>query len=154
MDELDPIMVRLGEAIASGHQGDRAGARLRLAALWDELGPSGNAVQRCGVAHAMADVQDDLYEELAWDLRALGAAEHITEHQVAAAGVGGTVRGFYPSLHLNLGDVYRRLGDFELARTHLELGQESEDALEDDGYGQLLRAGLDRLARRLDGELD
>lgn len=153
MGELDPVMVRLGEAIAAGHQGDRAGARSLLLALWDELEPDGDAVQRCGVAHALADVQDDLHEELAWDLRALGMAEHITEEQVTAAGVGGTVRAFYPSLHLNLGDVYRRLGEFELARTHLELGQESEDALEDDGYGQLLRAGLERLARRLDGEL-
>jgi len=59
------------------------------------------------------------------------------------------VRGFYPSLHLNLGDVYHRLGDLELARAHLRLGQAALGALGDDGYGQMVRSGLDRLADRL-----
>ncbi len=59
------------------------------------------------------------------------------------------MRGFYPSLHLNLGDVYHRLGDLELARAHLRLGQAALGALGDDGYGQMVRSGLDRLADRL-----
>ena len=154
MAEPDPVMTRIGEALALGQQGDRAAARARFSELWEELGPEGDPVQRCALAHAMADVQDDPHEELVWDQRALGAAERITEARLAEVGVVGSVRGFYPSLHLNLGDVYRRLGEFELARTHLELGREAEDALEDDGYAQLVREGLDRLARRLDGSLE
>lgn len=56
---------------------------------------------------------------------------------------------FYPSLHLNLGDVYRRLGEWDLARAHLARGLDAVGALGDDGYGQLIKGGLDRLAQRL-----
>ncbi len=57
--------------------------------------------------------------------------------------------GSYPSLHLNLGDVYRRLGDLELARAHLRLGHGALGALGDDGYARMVKGGLDRLADRL-----
>ncbi|MGQ0776481.1 MAG: hypothetical protein ACT4NY_18980 [Pseudonocardiales bacterium] len=59
----------------------------------------------------MADVQDDGHEELVWDLRALQAAGSVTDERARQAGLGGPVSGFYPSLHLNLGEVYRKLGD-------------------------------------------
>jgi hypothetical protein len=35
------------------------------------------------------------------------------------------------------------------ARKHLQLAQQSTDALADDGYGQMIRNGIDRLAARL-----
>jgi len=65
------------------------------------------------------------------------------------AGVAGPVAGFYPSLHLDLGEDYRKLGDLPAARRHLELGQESAAALGDDGYCRMTRGGLERLAARL-----
>lgn len=92
----------------------------------------------------MADVQDDPADELVWDLRALEAADLVTEVRARQ-----DVRGFYPSLHLNLGDVYPRLGDLELARAHVQLGQAALGALDDDGYAQMVKGGLDRLANRL-----
>jgi hypothetical protein len=101
------------------------------------------------VAHALADVQDDPHEELRWDERALAAAEAITDERAARAGVAVPVRAFHPSLHLNLGDVHRRLGHLAEARRHLEQGRAAADALGDDGYSQLIRSGLDRLADRL-----
>ena len=42
----------------------------------------------------MADVQDDLREELAWDLRALAAADLITDERAARAGLTRPVSGF------------------------------------------------------------
>ncbi|MDT4930415.1 MAG: hypothetical protein QOF92_3282 [Pseudonocardiales bacterium] len=84
----------------------------------------------------MADVQDDVREELLWDLRALDAADLITDERVAQAGVTSPVAGFYVSLHLNLGECYRKLGDVDRAREHLKLGRDSASALRDDGYGQ------------------
>ena len=83
------------------------------------------------VAHHMADVQDDPREELTWDLRALEAAESVTDERAAAAGVNGPVAGFYPSLHLNLGEDYRKLGDCVEARRHLDLGRQAASFLGD-----------------------
>ena len=55
----------------------------------------------------------------------------------------------YPSLHLNLGECYRKLGDPDHAREQLERGQAAVGSLGDDGYGQMIKGGLDRLAERL-----
>ncbi|SBW26526.1 hypothetical protein FDG2_4955 [Candidatus Protofrankia californiensis] len=65
------------------------------------------------------------------------------------AGVAGSGQGFYPSLHLNLAEAYRKLGDLDRARDHIERGYTAMGALGDDGYAQMIRDGLDRIADQL-----
>ncbi len=143
-------MVRIGEGIALHEQGERVAARDLFAQVWSEIGgESGDPFHRCALAHAMADAQDDVHEELLWDLRALAAADLLTDERAARGGVAGPVAGFYPSLHLNLGECYRKLGQADQACEHLRRGRASADALGNDDYGQMLKAGLDRLADRL-----
>ena len=103
--------------------------------------PGGDPLDRVALAHHMADVCDDPAEELEWDLRALAAAGALTDTQ--------TARGFYPSLHLNLGEDYRKLGDPAAAREHLALARARLDALCDDDYATGIRLALDGLADRL-----
>jgi hypothetical protein len=55
----------------------------------------------------------------------------------------------YPSLHLNLGEDYRKLGDLAKARRHLTLGRRASWALGDDGYSRMIKGALDALALRL-----
>ncbi|GAB3984337.1 tetratricopeptide repeat protein [Plantactinospora veratri] len=147
----DATLVRIGEAVAlHHHQGQREAARDLFAQLWDEIGGErGDPLHVCVLAHSMADVQDDLRQELVWDQRALAAADLLTEDRVTAAGVTLPVAGLYPSLHLNLGECYRRLGDLDRAREHLEHARAGIGALGDDEYGQLIKGGLDRLAQQL-----
>jgi hypothetical protein len=149
MTEPDATMVRIGEGIGLGERGEREAARRLFSDLWEEIGATGDALHRCALAHSMADVQDDVRDELVWDLRALETADLITDERARQAGVAGPVRGFYPSLHLNLGDAYRRLGDLDRARHHLGRGLAAVDALGDDGYAQMIKEGLGRLADRL-----
>jgi hypothetical protein len=59
------------------------------------------------------------------------------------------VAGLYPSLHLNLSECYRKLGDLGRAREHLQQARAGIGALGDDEYGQLIRGGLERLAEQL-----
>jgi hypothetical protein len=80
---------------------------------------------------------------------ALEAADALTDERARQAGAAGSVAGFYPSLHLDLGEAYRRLGDLERACDHLNRGRAARDALGDDGYGRLVKRGLDGLANRL-----
>jgi hypothetical protein len=147
----DPTLVRIGEGVAlNHHRGRRAAARELFAQIWDEIGgEQGDPLHVCVLAHAMADVQDDVHQELVWDQRALAAADLLTEARVARAGVTLPVAGLYPSLHLNLSDCHRKLGDLGRAREHLRQAQAAIGALGDDEYGRLIRAGLDRLAQQL-----
>jgi len=146
MNDPDPIIVRIAEGITLRHASQREAARLRFSQLWAEIGPGGDAFHRCALAHSMADVQDDPRDELVWDLRALEAADALTELDTPAP---CSVSAFYPSLHLNLGDVYLRLGDLGRAQEHLERGQGASAALGTDRYGWLVTEALARLAERL-----
>ncbi len=146
MGEPDEMMVQIGKGIELGQAGERGAARELFIDLWAQIGPAGDPLHRCALAHSMADVQDGPDDELVWDLRALEAADTVTGDR---AGVVGPVSGFYPSLHLNLGDVYRRLGELERARAHLDAGRAAVGALGDDGYSHMVKGGLDRLADRL-----
>ena len=60
-----------------------------------------------------------------------------------------SVAGFYPSRHLNLADVHRRLSQHEKAREHLGRAQDAVGALGDDGYGRMIRKGIARATARL-----
>ncbi|MEU9030009.1 hypothetical protein AB0D46_21315 [Streptomyces sp. NPDC048383] len=74
----DAVMTRIGQAVILLHAGDREEARNRLGAIWSEIGEDGDSLHRCTLAHYMADAQDDPADELAWDLRALTAADGLT----------------------------------------------------------------------------
>ncbi len=135
--EPDTILARIGDAVALDYAGDREGAHMRLAALWDEIHPDGEALHRCMLAHYMADLQEDPRNELFWDLRALEAAGSLT---------GAGARDYYPSLHLNLAEDYRKLGDWRAAREHLASARELAGSLADTGYGNMIRRGIAHLA--------
>ncbi|MEU1147840.1 hypothetical protein ACFYO9_37895 [Streptomyces sp. NPDC005863] len=150
----DAMMTRIGQAVMLHHGGDREEAQDRFLGLWGEIGEDGDPLHRCTLAHYMADTQLDPSDELAWDLRALSAADELTgarltdvrltEHHGALA-----VRGFYPSLHLNLAADYVKLGRPEAARSHLRRARGAVGALEDDGYGR----GIKQAISRLEGEV-
>jgi len=150
----DVTLARIGEAVELHHgQGRREDARHLFARIWEEIGgENGDPLHVCVLAHSMADVQDDVRQELIWDQRALTAAGLITGDRVAQAGVPLSVAGLYPSLHLNLADCYRRLDDPGRAREHLEQARAGIGALGDDDYGRLIRDGLDRLTQQLTPE--
>ena len=146
----DPTIIRIGEAVQLSHRGERAAARHHFTVIWDEIGGErGDPLHRCTLAHAMADVQDDVRDELVWDQRALEAADLITDARVMQAGVTPPVAGLYPSLHLNLSECYRKLGDLARARQHLQQARATIGVLGDDEYGRLIRDGLKQVAERL-----
>ncbi|MEV0173769.1 hypothetical protein AB0I00_21945 [Streptomyces sp. NPDC050803] len=145
----DAVMTRIGQVVMLHHAGDREEARHRFLDLWAEIGEHGDPLHRCTLAHYLADTQDDPWDELAWDLRALTAAEELTDDRLAEHEDALAVRALYPSLHLNLAADYVKLGRSEAARTHLRRARGTADALADDGYGDGVRAAISRLELRL-----
>ncbi|MBZ3902253.1 MULTISPECIES: tetratricopeptide repeat protein [Streptomyces] len=176
----DAVMTRIGQAVMLHHGGDREEARDRLRQLWAEIGDDGAPLHRCTLAHYLADTQDDPDSELAWDLRALSAADELSGRpcgepaedrsgEPADGRMAGrptrppatrpteheddlAVRAFYPSLHLNLAVDYAGLGRHEAARSHLRLARGALAALGADAHGDGVRAALARLEARLDEE--
>ncbi|MGJ6966171.1 hypothetical protein ACSDR0_30105 [Streptosporangium sp. G11] len=148
----DPTMTRIGQGVElHHHQGQREAARDLFAQIWDDIGgEQGDPLHVCVLAHSMADVQDDVHQELMWDLRALAAADLVTDERAGQAGVTISVAGLYPSLHLNVSECYRKLGDLGRAREHLQQARAKIGALGDDEYGQLIKGGLKQLAEQLD----
>ncbi|MFG2196546.1 hypothetical protein [Streptomyces sp. NPDC048639] len=152
-------MTRIGQVVMLHRGGDRDEARSRFAALWEEIGEDGDPLHRCTLAHYMADTQDDPADELAWDVRALRAADSLpdapTDTRVAAHGGAGhrrslALRAFYPSLHLNLAADYVKLGRHAAAKRELDRARARAGVLGDDDYGDGVRAAIARLGWRLD----
>jgi len=147
----DAMMTRIGQVIMLHHAGDREEARGRYLGLWEEIGEDGDPLHRCTLAHYMADAQDDPVDELAWDLRALSAAEGLTEERLARHEQALAVRALQPSLHLNLAADYVKLDRPEAARSHLAQARAAVGSLGDDGYGDGVRAAIARLEQRVAG---
>lgn len=147
----DAVTTRIGQAIILHRGGDREEARNRLAELWTELGEHGDLLHRCTIAHYMADTQEDPAAELDWDLRALAAADALTQERASWEGHALAARSFYPSLYLNLAADHLKLGDAPAARRALDRARGAMGELDDDEYGAGIRAAVDRLERRLAG---
>lgn len=137
-------------AIGRSQTGHRDEGREALDACWAETEP-GDHAYRCVLAHYLADVQDSVDEEVTWDRAALDEYPRLDRDALVPVGIPDAA-GLAPSLHLNLGDGYRRQGRFADAAEQLRQGQEAVGVLPDDGYGGMIREGLDRLAERLNGD--
>lgn len=137
-------------AITTALSGDKETGRELLTDCWNSATEPDHA-QRCVIAHYLADLQSDLAAEVAWDERALVEHPFVADEDLAPVGIA-TARSLAPSLHLNLGDGYRRQSRHVEARIQLDLALARVDTLPDDGYGRLIRDGLDRLAVRLEAE--
>lgn len=147
----DPVMARI-TAVIERSRADPTASRADFAALWANLGPDADPFHLCTLAHYAADVQADPQDELVWDLRALAAAHRVADERVKRYHPGLTIAGFFPSLHLNLAEDYRKLGDPDAARRHLAEARARLSTLSDDGYGATVRTGIDRVTALLDAE--
>ncbi|MFE0426411.1 hypothetical protein [Streptomyces sp. NPDC058953] len=144
----DALTTRIGQTAMLLHGGDREEARQRFGVLWTEIGETGAALHRCTLARYLADAQDDPGDTLAWDLRALAAADTGLADRSEPA--GRALRVLYPSLHLDLAADYLRLHHPEAARLHLDRARRALGVLGDDGYARGVRTAVERLARRLE----
>jgi hypothetical protein len=149
MGEPDEVMSRINDAVGLHQAGQNAAARERFEQIWAEIGPNGDPLHRCSLAHFMADAQESPSAKLLWDQRALDAADLLTDERAREHHASLSVRGFYPSLHLNLAKDHQLLGNDDRARDHIEQAKSVLHVLGDDGYGRLIRGGV----ARLDAEL-
>jgi hypothetical protein len=133
-------------AIVEAQQGRRSG-RASLVRLWTET-PPGDHARRCVLAHYLADLEPEVEDEVRWDEVALAEHARLADDALAEVGIPSTT-AMAASLHLNLADGYLRQGRVAEAREHLARGAAAAVVLGDDGYGEMVRRGLDGVARRV-----
>ncbi|WAP50515.1 hypothetical protein OL239_10670 [Arthrobacter sp. ATA002] len=134
-------------AVAAVLGGDKPGARSLLMQCWESTSAEDHG-RRCVLAHYLADIQEELDDEISWDETALHEHGFLSGGDLAPVGIP-EVRGMLPSLHLNLGDGYLRRGQPALARAQQQAGLGESAHLPRDGYGAMIRSGLDNLGLRI-----
>lgn len=142
----DPVMDEITAAVGLGHK-EPDTARAVLVATWGQIGPAGDPFHRCVLAHYLADLHDEPAEALMWDVRALDAADTLSDSRARQHHASLQVAGFYPSLQLNIADNLRRLGAFAAAAEHLDEAEKRSSALGADGYGDIIRTGIKEVRR-------
>lgn len=148
----DETLNSIKESFREFCRGNVSEARESMATIWSDLEDGGGAYHRCVLAHFIADTQQEAADELTWDLKALDIADDALAERVDGA-EADALRRFLPSLHMNVADGYRKLGDFEMARRHLEAGVQTSAALGVDAYGQTVRSELLRIEAQIaDGD--
>lgn len=147
MTESEVTLEQIREAFRLFCRSEQAEGRGRLLKFWDNLGPDGDVFLRSVVAHYLADTEIETDEALKWDQRALEAAKAPSEDNSPSA---AAVKAFLPSLHLNLADGYRKLGDWPRARYHADRAMEACDGLGVTRYGQNVRGGIVRVDTQIE----
>ncbi len=99
-----------------------------------------NDFDKSVAAHYVARQQDSIENKLKWDETAL---------QLALQSNDENIQGLYPSLYLNVGKGHEDLQHFEAALENYSLGLSFSSALEADGYGKMIRSGLDAGIERI-----
>ncbi len=90
--------------------------------------------ERFTAAHYVARQQPTVADKLEWDQKALHFALNLCD-QIPTIGL--------PSLYLNIGKGYEELGDREAAVIHYQRAMSYVDQLPDNGYGNMIRRGIE-----------
>ena len=104
---------------------------------WEE---SETDFEKFTAAHYVARQQSTIKEKLEWDKTALDLALKIDDKSIQAS---------YPSLHLNIAKCYEDLQDIENARDYYQLALSFTGFLEDNGYGKMIKAGIENGIKRV-----
>jgi tetratricopeptide (TPR) repeat protein len=104
---------------------------------WNE---ASNDFDKFIAAHFVARHQKTVKDKLKWDITALHCALKIHDDDMKA---------YYPSLYLNIGKCYEDLKNVDKAIKNYQLALSYTDYLQDDGYGRLIKSGINNGINRL-----
>ena len=130
LDENNNVVKLCAKGMEFEGQGLKKDALQFFQQAWNE---ATNDFEKFISAHYVARHQETIEEKLNWDETALHLALKTDDDNVKAA---------FPSLYLNIGECFEDLNDFTSARKNYELALSHVDRLPDNGYGNLIKAGI------------
>jgi hypothetical protein len=129
-DPNNAIVKLCAEGMEMEGRGNPQEARKLFYQAWNE---AATGFEKFTAAHYVARHQENVADKLRWDREALQHALSLDPE---------TVKGALPSLYLNIAKCYEDLDDTGNAKLNYELGLSYTDALQDDGYGSMIRKGI------------
>ncbi|GAA4632524.1 hypothetical protein GCM10023196_066260 [Actinoallomurus vinaceus] len=130
MDPENPVVRLCAEGMRAEADGRTADARDLFEKAWET---ATDDYEACVAAHYVARHQPSPEDTLRWNHECLLRADRVGDERV---------RGFYPSLHINLGKAYRDLGDLTKAREHFLLAAACVDDAPQSQYGDWNRFAI------------
>lgn len=118
-------------------EGQPAEAAKLFYQAWNE---ASNEKEKFTAAHYVARHQNSIADKLEWDLIAL---------QFALAIDSPEIKSVFPSLYLNIAKDLEDLGDLAKARENYHLALGYTLYLAEDGYGNMIKAGINKGIERL-----
>ena len=96
-------------------------------------------IEKLTAAHYIARHQNNVYDKLQWDETALQLALNIDNVEI---------KGIYPSLYLNIAKCFEDIKDYVKALENYQMAHSFISFLPSDGYGDLIRAGINNGLQR------
>jgi hypothetical protein len=115
MDLDNPVVRLCGEGMQAESEGRAADAHALFRQAWYAATDDYDA---CVAAHYLARHQSTPEDTLRWNKECLDRADRVGDDRV---------RGFYPSLHLNMARAHSELGEQDEARVHYQRAAECLD---------------------------
>lgn len=129
-DANNQIVKLCAEGMELEGQGRKKEALKLFHQAWNE---ATNDFEKFIAAHYVARHQENMADKLKWDETAL---------QLALKTNDDNVKGALPSLYLNIAKCHEDLTDFQNARINYNLALSSSNLLPDNGYGNMIKAGI------------
>lgn len=127
----DNLVVKLCiEGMQAETEGRSEVARKLFEQAWDARQDDYDS---CVAAHYLARYQDNPQAVFEWNRESLNRANALSDDRV---------KGFYPSLYLNIGHSYETLGNLAEARRHYEIAADKLNDLPDGQYKDVVRNGI------------
>lgn len=127
MDPHNAVVRLCAQGMSAEAEGREADARDLFVQAWEA---AKNDYDACVAAHYVARHQPTPQETLRWNQECLTRADRVGDDRV---------RGFYASLHANMGRAHLHLGQPEKARKHFESAAEGLSDVPAGQYGEWLR---------------
>ncbi len=129
--DTDNLVVKLCiEGMQAETEGRSEEARKLFEQAWDARKDDYDA---CVAAHYLARHQDNPHAIFEWNREALNCANAVS---------GNRIQGFYPSLYLNMGHSYEKLGNRVEARRYYEMAADKLNDVPDGAYKDVVRSGI------------
>ncbi|UKY51474.1 hypothetical protein [Streptomyces inhibens] len=139
VDPERPVVRLCVEGMQAEAEGRAEVARGLFQRAWDI---AADDYEACIAAHYLARHQNSPEETLRWNQECLDRADRVGDERV---------RGFYPSLYVNMGQAYRKLGQPAPARTYFVRAAERVTDAPDGQYGDWNRFAIAEGLRETEG---
>lgn len=136
-DPNNNIVKLCAEGMHLEGEGKKEEALTLFQKAWNE---ASDDFEKFTAAHYVARHQASITDKLQWDEAALSFALKIND---------GSVNETYPSLYLNIAKCYEDLKQADKATKYYQLALSYAGALPDDGYGNMIKQGINNGLKRV-----